>query len=158
MGSQRSTIGNAIGSLPTASGEDRSDTWSVDAVASDSEADPIQRNDDLLMIDDPDNADVSSGLPASVGYFLHRLYRSDFHKNCTYSSIPLMHLNISVPSGNANAILLASVCSESNMVGGGNLAIQGTLGGHTQNEASRGNSFSFQHVAKYCIFYMHFYR
>lgn len=32
--------------------EDRSDTWSVDAIASDSEADPTNRNEDLLMIDD----------------------------------------------------------------------------------------------------------
>lgn len=62
-GSQRSTIGNTIACLAVAgNGEDRSDTWSVDAVASDSEADPVQRNDDLLMIDDPDGADNASGL------------------------------------------------------------------------------------------------
>ncbi|CAG9531443.1 unnamed protein product [Cercopithifilaria johnstoni] len=114
MGSQRSTIGSAIGSLAVAgNGEDRSDTWSVDAVASDSEADPVQRNDDLLMIDDPDSADIPSA-----------------------------------PSGNTNAILLASACNESNMIGGSSAAVQATLGGHTQNEASRGNNFSFQHVVK----------
>lgn len=63
MGAQRPTLGNTIGSLASVgNGEDRSDTWSVDAVASDSEADPVQRNYDLLMIDDPDGADVSSGL------------------------------------------------------------------------------------------------
>ncbi|KAL3990942.1 Vacuolar sorting protein 9 (VPS9) domain family protein [Acanthocheilonema viteae] len=114
MGSQRSTISSAIGSLAVAgNGEDRSDTWSVDAVASDSEADPVQRNDDLLMIDDPDGADVSSAA-----------------------------------SGSANATLLVSTCNESNMIGGGSAAVQATLGGHTQSEASRGNNFSFQHIAK----------
>uniref|UniRef100_A0A183TWS9 Ras-GAP domain-containing protein n=1 Tax=Toxocara canis TaxID=6265 RepID=A0A183TWS9_TOXCA len=42
--------------------EDRSDTWSVDAMASDSEADPVQRNDDILLIDEPDHrADNASG-------------------------------------------------------------------------------------------------
>ncbi|VDN56853.1 unnamed protein product [Dracunculus medinensis] len=41
--------------------EDRSDTWSVDAMASDSEADPSHRTDDLLMIDDTDGIDRGSG-------------------------------------------------------------------------------------------------
>uniref|UniRef100_A0A158Q7R7 Ras-GAP domain-containing protein n=1 Tax=Elaeophora elaphi TaxID=1147741 RepID=A0A158Q7R7_9BILA len=114
IGSQRSTISSAIGSLTVAgNGEDRSDTWSVDAMASDSEADPVQRNDDLLMIDDPDSADVASGV-----------------------------------NGNANATLLASACSESTMIGDNSTVDQGTLGGHTQNEASRGTHFPFQHAAK----------
>lgn len=69
--SQRSTNGGVIpSSAITGSGEDRSDTWSVDAVASDSEADPVQRNDDLLMIDDHDGAEVAFGL--------HYFWCSDF--------------------------------------------------------------------------------
>ncbi len=32
--------------------EDRSDTWSVDAIASDSETDTANRQEDMLMIDD----------------------------------------------------------------------------------------------------------
>uniref|UniRef100_A0A8R1TQ67 Receptor-mediated endocytosis protein 6 n=1 Tax=Onchocerca volvulus TaxID=6282 RepID=A0A8R1TQ67_ONCVO len=113
-GSQRSTIGNTIACLAVAgNGEDRSDTWSVDAVASDSEADPVQRNDDLLMIDDPDGAD-----------------------------------NASATSCSANAAMLASACSGSSMIAGGSAATQAAFGGQIQNEASRGNNFSFQHVTK----------
>ncbi|KAM3727713.1 GTPase-activating protein and VPS9 domain-containing protein [Dirofilaria immitis] len=114
MGSQRSILGSAIASLAMASnGEDRSDTWSVDAVASDSEADPVQRNDDLLMIDDPDSTDVASAA-----------------------------------SGSANATMLACACSESSVIAGGSAVLQSTFGGHIQNETSKGNSFSFQHVEK----------
>lgn len=40
--------------------EDRSDTWSVDAMASDSEADPVHRNDDILLIDEPERAQHAS--------------------------------------------------------------------------------------------------
>uniref|UniRef100_F1KQR4 Receptor-mediated endocytosis protein 6 n=1 Tax=Ascaris suum TaxID=6253 RepID=F1KQR4_ASCSU len=45
--------------------EDRSDTWSVDAMASDSEADPVHRNDDILLIDEPERAQHAS--PSSGG-------------------------------------------------------------------------------------------
>ncbi len=48
--------GSANNPVPTAASlaliEDRSDTWSVDAIASDSEADAANRNEDMLMIDD----------------------------------------------------------------------------------------------------------
>lgn len=46
---------------PAVNTEDRSDTWSVDATASDSEADPA-RNDDLLMIDEPDLIERTSSM------------------------------------------------------------------------------------------------
>lgn len=76
MGSQRSTTGNAIASLTVAgNGEDRSDTWSVDAVASDSEADPVQRSDDLLMIDDTDGADAASGLQFFFFWLFCRIFK-----------------------------------------------------------------------------------
>uniref|UniRef100_A0A915PJN7 Ras-GAP domain-containing protein n=1 Tax=Setaria digitata TaxID=48799 RepID=A0A915PJN7_9BILA len=111
--SQRSVTSSAIASLAIGgNGEDRSDTWSVDAVASDSEADPVQRNDDLLMIDDPIGADAASAA-----------------------------------SGGTNAAVLPSAGSESSMLTGGSAA-QATLAGHTQNEASRGNNFSFHHVSR----------
>ncbi|VDN32847.1 unnamed protein product, partial [Gongylonema pulchrum] len=61
FGSQRSTGGSIGASLSVGgNGEDRSDTWSVDAMASDSEADPILRADDILMIDEADSAYVAS--------------------------------------------------------------------------------------------------
>uniref|UniRef100_A0AAF5PMS4 Receptor-mediated endocytosis protein 6 n=1 Tax=Wuchereria bancrofti TaxID=6293 RepID=A0AAF5PMS4_WUCBA len=112
MCSQRPTIGNAIASLTVSgNGEDRSDTWSVDAVASDSEADPVQRNDDLLMIDDPDSADVASAA-----------------------------------NGSANTTVLASG-NESNMTESSGVTVHVAVGGHSENEVSRGNN-SFHHVAK----------
>uniref|UniRef100_A0A915BG71 VPS9 domain-containing protein n=1 Tax=Parascaris univalens TaxID=6257 RepID=A0A915BG71_PARUN len=46
--------------------EDRSDTWSVDAMASDSEADPVHRNDDILLIDEPERAQQRAS-PSSGG-------------------------------------------------------------------------------------------
>lgn len=48
-------------SLNVGGNEDRSDTWSVDAMASDSEADPAHRNEDMLMIDETESAEAGSG-------------------------------------------------------------------------------------------------
>lgn len=58
--------------------EDRSDTWSVDAMASDSEADPMQRNDDILMIDESDTTEVTSGYFSSNGLYFVSFQRVVF--------------------------------------------------------------------------------
>ncbi|VDN06515.1 unnamed protein product [Thelazia callipaeda] len=70
MGSHRLVTVSANSALHiVGNGEDRSDTWSVDAVASDSEADPLHRNDDLLMIDDSDNTFGTSTVSSNAAMF-----------------------------------------------------------------------------------------
>lgn len=63
-------------------------------------------------------------------------------------------LRISATSCSANAAMLASACSGSSMIAGGSAATQAAFGGQIQNEASRGNNFSFQHVTKYILSYI----